>query len=212
MSAVLLLWLASQPAEPTEIVPTEIVPAELAPTEIVPTEFSEGRADLILLDDVSRANRWFLQGHLGTGFFDARREEFVARVVGQVVGGRRFGVWGVYGSFEWDSTFDFTLDIDRLDLVNLGVGLEVLNFLGHVRSSFTVGTTILASDTVIDEAGEAGWFFDLRPGALRWALSKEDWVIEFAPIGLDVMVPVTQGIPLVVWSYTTTVGVEWSIP
>lgn len=200
--AWLLLWGLMAP---------EVVPAEVVPAEIVPRAISEQRADTILLDSVVRENRWFLQSHLGGSFFDARRNIVLGRWTLGLTGGYRFARWGLFGAVEWDETIEFTTGVDRLDLLNVGVGVEYLNFLGHVRSSLTVGTSILLTDTVIDEAGEVGWSIDLRPGALRWAVGR-DWVLEFTPFGLDIMVPVTSGIPLVIYGYTTSIGGEWSIP
>ena len=63
---------------------------------------------------------------------------------------------------------------------------------------------------VIDKAGEYGWFVEAKPSALRWAIS-DAFTFEFSPIALDIIAPVTYGIPLVVYAFTTGVAVEWSI-
>jgi hypothetical protein len=206
--------VAPSPAKPPRApVGGMVPPAKIrAPVgDITPSDFGDARADLVVLKDVTQPNRIILQGGGGFSFFDEHRGVFLGRLTGWLSAGRRFGRWGVLARAEWDSTMDFTTDIDHLGLVNIGAGIEFLNFLGHVRNSLVVGASILATDTVIDDAGEVGWFIDLRPGALRWNLGPKDWVFEFTPIGVDIMVPVTSGIPLIVYTYTTSLGVEWAL-
>jgi hypothetical protein len=177
--------------------------------EAEPRAFTQHRADSILLDSVVRESAPFVQVHLAGSVYDARRDAFIGRVSPSLIGGYRFTFFGFYLITELDQTFDFTLETERLDLMNVGAGFEFLNFLGHVRTSLAVGTSILLSDTSIDEAGEYGWFIDFRPGALRWGIG-DSFVAEVTPIALDIVTPVYEGIPLIVWSYTTLVGFEWS--
>lgn len=179
--------------------------------DITPRPYSEHRGDLILLDSVVRAERWWLQAGLAAAVYDARRDVVIGRFSPAMSGGYRFGRLGVFGVVEYDQTVDFTIDTDHLHLLNLGVGIELLQFLGHVRSALAVGASVLLDDTLIDEAGETGWFVDLRPGSLRWGFG-EDFAVEVAPLAFDVVAPVTQGLPLVVFSYTTVLSVEWSAP
>lgn len=174
-----------------------------------PRAFSEQRADTILLDSVVREGAPFIQIHAAGALYDARRDAFIGRWSPSLIGGYRFTFYGLYVIAELDQTFDFTLDTERLDVMNLGFGGEFLNFLGHVRSSLSVGASVLLTDTAIDKAGEIGWFFDLRPAALRWGIGDQ-LVVEFTPIALDVVTPVIEGIPLIVFSYTTVLGFEWS--
>ncbi len=174
-----------------------------------PRPFDDQRADAILLDEVVRADRWWVQGHVISSIYDARRDVLIGRLSPGVAAGRRFTRWGVFAAVELDQTFDFTLDTRRLDVMTFGLGGEFLNFIGHVRSSLTLGATVLLSETEIDEAGEVGWFIDLRPGALRWGFG-DNLTLEFSPLTFDVIAPVIEGIPLLVFSYMTGVGVEWS--
>ena len=181
----------AQPAAttPAETVPTapaaseEIVPKEIVPTEIVPRAFSEQRRDTLLLDSVVHENAWWGQFDLGLSIYDPRRDVVIARHSPGISVGRRFSYYGVFGAIQFDQSFDFTLDVDTLNVVNIGLGGEYLSFLGHVRSSILVGTSILVSDTL---------------------------TFEFDPIALDLIVPVTKGIPLVVYSFSSFVGLEWS--
>jgi hypothetical protein len=203
-----------KPVTPKEITPKEITPKALAPRafvprEIVPRTLTEQRADAILLDSVVHEDAWWVQSGLMASIYDPRRDLVAARwSVGTSIG-RRFTRWGFFGLAEFDQTLDFSLDTQFLSVLNLGVGAEYLNFLGHVRSSLTVGTSILLSDTAIDDAGESGWFIDLRPAGLRWAMS-DHFTLEFVPISLDIITPVPSGIPLIVFSYGTLLSIEWS--
>lgn len=179
--------------------------------EAVPRELTPQRSDMIMLDPVTRADAWWLQAHVGGSIYDARRNLFLGRWSPGLQAGRRFSRFGAFAMLELDQTFEFTLQTERLDVLNAGVGFEVLTFLGHVRSSIAVGASVLLSSTAIEGPGKVGWFVDLRPAALRWALSPQ-LALELTPISLDVIVPVVEGIPLVVFSNMTLVAVEWSLP
>jgi len=194
---------------PKPVTPKAIVPKAIIPKAIIPKEISAQRKDLILLDSVMHENSWWVQADLGISIYDPRRDVVIARACPGIAGGYRASSYGFFGAIQLDESFDFTLDIERLDLLNIGAGFEYLSFLGHVRTSILLGTSILVSDTFIDEAGTAGWFIEMRPGALRWAIN-DSFTFEFSPIALDVVAPVTSGIPLVIYSYTTVFAVEWS--
>jgi hypothetical protein len=175
-----------------------------------PREQLPAPGDAILLDAVSNEDAPWLQLHAGGSVYDTSRNVVVGRWSPGLLGGYRFSRLGYFAMVELDQVFDFTEDTQRLDMLNVGAGVELLNFLGHVRTSIAVGASILLSDTAIDEAGEVGWFVDVRPAALRWALSDR-FALEFTPLTLDVAVPVIEGIPLTVFTYQTLVGVEWSL-
>ena len=172
--------------------------------------FEPQRADNILLDSVVRPDTFWIQAHLGGALYEPRRDIFIGRWSPSLQAGYRFDSYGFFGMLEYDQTIDFTLETDSLHVLNVGIGGEFLNFVGHVRSSLSVGATVLMSSTAIDEPGELGWFIDLRPGALRWGIG-EDYAFELTPLSLDIIVPVTEGIPLVVYSYMTILGMEWAL-
>jgi hypothetical protein len=186
-----------------------VIPKPFVPRAVKPRAISEQRKSLILLDSVMHENGWWTQLDLAVSVYDPRRDVVIARSSPGLMAGYRFSRYGFFGSIQSDQSFDFTLDIERLDVVNLGVGFEYLNFLGHVRTSVMAGASILASDTLIDDAGATGWFLEVRPGGLRWAIN-DDFTFELSPIALDIIAPVTSGIPLVVYSYSTVFAVEWS--
>jgi hypothetical protein len=175
-----------------------------------PREQLPAPGDAILLDSVANESAPWLQLHVGGSVYDTRRNVLVGRWSPGLLAGYRLSRFGFFGTVELDQVFDFTVETQRLDVMNIGAGVEMLNFLGHVRSSIAAGASVLLSDTAIDDAGEVGWFLDVRPAALRWALGDR-FALEFTPLTLDVIVPVTEGIPLVVFTYQTLVGVEWSL-
>lgn len=171
--------------------------------------FSEQRAETILLDSVVRPDRFWLRADVAGSLYEARRNVLIGRVSPGVQAGWRSTFWGAFVGVEHDRTTDFTLDTETLDVLNLGVGGEFLNFMGHVRTSLMVGWSVLLADTEIDEAGEVGWFVDLRPGGLRWGIGEE-FAFELTPVSVDIIAPVTDGIPLIVFTYMTLIGVEWA--
>ncbi len=193
------------PDKPPDVI---VVPVEKGedPREKLPVP-----GDAILLDSVTNENAPWLQLHVGGSVYDTARNVVVGRWSPGLYGGYRFSRLGCYGLVELDQVFDLTVETQRLDMLNVGAGVELLNFLGHVRTSIAVGASVLLSDTAIDEAGEVGWFVDVRPAGLRWALSDR-LAFELTPLSLDVAVPVIEGIPLTVFTYQTLVGIEWSVP
>lgn len=160
------------------------------------------------LERISRSNTLWYQFQLGGSIYDARRESIVARWSPGVQVGRRYVRYGYFLNVEMDQTFDLTQEVRKIDVFHIGVGVDLIQFLGHVRSSVSVGIAILKTHTDIDSKGKTGWYVDLRPSALRWSWGPRA-VIEFTPLSLDVSVPVTKGIPLVLFSYFTLVSLEW---
>ena len=209
---------AAPAAEPEEVEPEEVEPEEvdynaLSDDEIEavePDDFSEQEVNLILLDSVVHENAWWSAVDVGVSAYDPRRDVLIARWTPGLAVGRRFSTYGFFGTVQFDQSLDFTLDLAELSVVNVGIGAEYLSFLGHVRSSLMVGSSILITRTPIDEPGEVGWFIELRPGSLRWAIS-DAFTLEFSPIALDVIAPVTEGIPLVIYAYTSVLAVEWDM-
>ena len=181
---------------------------ELSATPTPQSSLSPPRS-FIWLDDVTRSNSRWYQLSVGGSIYDIRRETIVARWSPGFQVGRRFENAGYFLTLEFDQSFDFTQEVKRLDVFHLGLGVELLFFLGHVRSSLAAGASFLRSDTDIDEKGKTGWFLDLRPTSLRWAWGKKA-AIEFTPLSVDATVPVTKGIPLVLVSYFTLLTVEYA--
>ncbi len=123
--------------------------------------------------------------------------------------GYRHKSQGIFAIIEEDRISDFTLDDTHIDLLNIGFGYEALLFLGRIRFSISAGMSVLLSPTDIDEPGEKGWFVDVRPTSLRWPITDKS-VIEFTPLTLDIVAPVTTGIPLLAFHYLSVLSLEYS--
>lgn len=168
------------------------------------------REQIQRLIPVLRPNAPWAQVELGGSFYDTRREVISPRVNVSLLGGYRFENIGVFSLVELDHNWDFTQETDTLTLLNTGVGVEGLYVLGRARTSAIAGLSVLLEETDLDKAGTLGWFVDIRPVSIRWAIGDRA-AVELTPIGLDLTVPVTDGIPLVLVSFMTRLGVEWSV-
>lgn len=186
-------------------------PVEVDEPAVETREITALRIDAIAKQEVERGRRPYVMLDLGAAAFDARRDQLISRWSSALTAGYRDARWGFFGMVEFDQTYDFTFDVDRVDVLNLGVGVELMSFLGHVRSAVAVGGSILLSDTSIDEAGEHGVFLDFRPAALRWPIGDQ-FVFEFSPLTFDVAVPVARELPLIITSYNTVLAIEWAFP
>ncbi|CAN5661477.1 hypothetical protein BH10BDE1_BH10BDE1_27400 [soil metagenome] len=164
---------------------------------------------LLTIDDVARTNSFWIQGFVGVTPYDARRDTWSPRWSPGIQFGRRYNRFGFFGHLALDQTFDFTQEVKRLDVLHVGLGVETLSLYGRIRSSMSVGFAILNSDTDIDSRGKIGWFADLRPISLRWGTDRHG-AYELTPLGLNISVPVTRGIPLILVGYMTTLSFEWS--
>jgi len=91
--------------------------------------------------------------------------------------------------------------------VNIGVGGEYTFAGGFCRTSLSFGPSILAFDTVLDDAGAIGFFLDARLLGLRWT-PHERIVLGLDPIAFAIVAPVLDGIPLVNVEYKTVFYVE----
>ncbi len=123
-------------------------------------------------------------------------------------GGYRWAGWGVFLHAEqnlWVAT-EQESEVVR-GAWNLGLGGELSYAEGFFRTSLVLGTSILAFDTLLDKAGTAGLFIDLRPGGFRWTV-HEHLVLGLDPITFSLVAPVLGGIPLVYAQYRTVLSFE----
>ncbi|WPB79610.1 hypothetical protein KYC5002_10695 [Archangium violaceum] len=95
--------------------------------------------------------------------------------------------------------------------LNVGLGAELRFADGRIRSSATLGPSLLLFDTPLDEAGKVGVFAELRPLGLRWAVSRH-LQLGLDPLSFAVAAPVLSGIPLVRVQYRTTLSLEVLLP
>lgn len=167
----------------------------------------ESVLNLLTIDDIARTNSYWAQGGVGVTAYDARRNTWSPRWSPGVQIGRRFNRFGGFINIALDQTFDLTQEVKRLDVIHLGLGVDAVALYGRVRSSFSSGLALLNSDTDIDSRGKVGWYFDLRPISFRWGTGGCN-AIELTPLALNVSVPVTRGIPLILVGYMTMLSFE----
>lgn len=128
--------------------------------------------------------------------------------------------FGVRGGHRWDRIAAFAtveanfwrsplLDggTEIVMATDLGLGVEVLSAKGFLRTSVALGPSILTLPTAVDDGGEVGVFFDVRPLGLRWRLS-EPLILGLDPLSFSLSMPVLTGIPLVEIEYRTALYLE----
>ena len=166
-----------------------------------------GLMQLITDDDIARPNSYWIQFGVGGSFYDARRNELVGRWSPGVQVGRRFGRAGIFLNLELDQSFDLNQEVKKLNVIHIGPGFEALLLLGRIRTSVSAGLALLASDTDVEEGWNKGWSVDIRPLSVRWGVGNQG-TVEFTPLSVDASVPVTSGIPLILFSYMTLLSFE----
>jgi hypothetical protein len=121
------------------------------------------------------------------------------------------GDWGAFLQLEqslWRGTeYGATVVPGTL---NLGLGSEWRFANGLIRSSVTLGPSLLLFDTRIDKAGHLGVFLEARPLGLRWRLGPR-FTLGLDPLSLAIVAPVLTGIPLVRVQYRTTLALEFDL-
>ncbi len=124
-------------------------------------------------------------------------------------GGYRFeSGWAAYLQIEQNLWFASESSGEFIDGTwNIGLGGEYLSASGFVRTALAIGPSILAFDTVLDEAGSTGIYLDARPLGVRWQL--HEWVVlGVDPISFALVAPVLEGIPLIQIEYRTSLYAE----
>jgi hypothetical protein len=123
-------------------------------------------------------------------------------------GGYRWSGWAVFLQVEhnlWAATEQKQGVVQGA--VNIGVGCELIYADGFVHTSLALGPSILAFDTVLDDAGTTGIFLDVRPVGLRWPV-HDNLLIVLEPITFALVAPVLGGIPLIYAQYRTVLSLE----
>lgn len=132
---------------------------------------------------------------------------------------------GVRGGYRWDSGWGAFLHVEQnywfaaessgefVDGAwNIGLGGEYVYADGFVHTALAIGPSILAFDTVLDQAGSTGLYIEARPVGLRWSLYEPDDDFELLlgldPIHFALVAPVIDGIPLILIEYRTALYVE----
>ena len=149
-----------------------------------------------------------LEGHVSL-FSDIAERSLAAGTFGYGArGGYRWNDWGLFLAVEhnmWIAT-EYETNVVQ-GAVNIGVGGDFVYGGGLVRTSLAVGPSILAYDTILDDAGSVGFYLDARPVGLRWTV-HEVLVIGLDPITFAVVAPVLDKIPLVYIQYRTMLYLE----
>jgi hypothetical protein len=123
-------------------------------------------------------------------------------------GGYRWNSWGLFAQVEHNMWLATEMETEVVQgAVNIGLGCELTYAEGFVRTALAVGPSILAFDTVLDDAGTTGLFIDFRPVGLRWTVHRY-LVIGLDPISFALVAPVLGGIPLIYTQYRTELYLE----
>ena len=100
--------------------------------------------------------------------------------------------------------------VDRADeqLLNFGIGTGHRLFKGLMRTSVTVGISVLLNKSQMAEAGSMGFYVEARPPGFRWKIGRTMY-LEFSPLYFSFIAPVTESVPLVHITYRTAIAVEF---
>ena len=119
--------------------------------------------------------------------------------------------WETFGGFllaeliGWEGTY---VGEEHFELAaDVGIGGEMVYWDRRIRTALIAGTSVLLRENPIDPAGEVGFFVDLRPAGLRFAVGDTFSVI-LEPVTLTMILPVLSGIPMIVIQYRTVVSFE----
>ncbi len=131
-----------------------------------------------------------------------------------VRGGKQWKRWGVFVQVEQDLWVDRDFENGVTQgVLNPGIGAEYRYANGFMSSSVAAGPSILLFDTDLDDAGQIGVFFDLRPTALRFQPFDRysSFVLKFEPLTFTLVAPVLSGIPLLQIEHRTVLTVEFTL-
>ena len=119
--------------------------------------------------------------------------------------------WGLFAQVEQSAWVGTELGGGVVPgVLNLGVGVEHRFAGGLIRSSVTVGRSVLLFATALDRAGSVGVFIDLRPLGLRWQLDSR-LTLGVDPLTFTLLAPVLTGFPLLRTQFRSAVVIEVSL-
>jgi hypothetical protein len=128
--------------------------------------------------------------------------------------------WGLRGGYAWESWValvhieqNLWLSTELTDrttrgVLNAGIGGAYLYGDEFIRSSVVIGTSTMLFDTIFDESGTTGLFFDLRPIELRWF--PRDWLaLNLTPFSFTYVSPALAEPAIRMVLYRTVFGAEF---
>jgi hypothetical protein len=173
---------------------------------------SAAAKDLKALDEDGKLQGGFaaLEGHFSLLSDVAERSMFQGTFGYGARGGYRWNSWGLFATVEHNLWVASEYETDVVQgAVNIGIGAVFSYARGFVHTSLALGPSILAFDTILDDAGTTGLFIDFRPVGLSWAV-HDHLAIGLNPITFALVAPVLGGIPLVYVQYRTIIYLEAS--
>ncbi|MFT7625985.1 MAG: hypothetical protein ACI9WU_005177 [Myxococcota bacterium] len=154
---------------------------------------------------------WFAQVEGNVSIFSvAQDKSLLASQFGYGFnGGYRWGGrWAAYLRVEHNMWLALANELEVVTgAVNVGLGGEFVFADGLMRTAIAMGPSILAFDSALDEAGEVGFFLDVRTLGLRWSV-HDHVVVGLDPLTFALVMPVLGGIPIIEVQYRTSVYVE----
>ena len=127
--------------------------------------------------------------------------------------------WGLRGGYSWGPWMGqlhleqnrwLSTELDdrsKSGTLNVGLGGAYIYANGFVRTSLILGTSTLLFDTVFDQSGSTGIFFDLRPVELRWFPTR--WLsLNLTPFSFTFVAPVMETPAIRMVLYRTVLGLE----
>lgn len=116
--------------------------------------------------------------------------------------------WGMGAEINVFETRTLTNTSDHMAAALFGLDGSVLSGDGYVRSSTSAGLAVLLEGSEIDEPGEVGFYWDVRPVAFRMQ-ADDDLILTFCPLSGVILVPDPSGIPLIDVQYRVNLSVEF---
>ncbi len=116
--------------------------------------------------------------------------------------------WGIQLLMEQNAWYATELFTGVLAGVrNIGIGPEFLWANNLIRTSMAMGISMLAHDTSLHRKHSTGFFSDLRPASIRWAVGERVFV-EFTPLHAVILAPVLHHPRLIIIQYRSTLSLE----
>lgn len=122
--------------------------------------------------------------------------------------GFELGMPSVVLRAEWNPWISLqTRDGVQPGVFNAGAGVELRFFEGRMASVFLAGLSVLLFRSAFDEPGHVGLFLSASPAVFRYPVGN--FHLRFSPLGMVLVAPSLEAIPLVAAQFRTSLGFEW---